>query len=184
MPGSWSVELVRVGAVLPSVLRDLREDLSRRLAHAVWISPREIDPAVAFDGRRQQYLATTLLQELLDIPIQEGVRRIGIAQVDLFLPVFTHVFGAAQLGGPAGVMSLHRLRPEFEGDRPDPVRTQQRVLKEVMHELGHTLGLVHCKVPWCAMGASRLPEQVDLKDAAFCEPCSLKIGVPSVGDRI
>jgi len=184
VPGSWSVELVRVGAVLPAVLRALRADLSRYLAHAVWISPREIDPAIAFDGRRRQYLATALLQDLLDIPIQDGVHRIGIAQVDLFLPVFTHVFGAAQLGGPVGIASLHRLRPEFQGDPRDPVRTRERLTKEVLHELGHTLGLVHCRVPWCAMGASRLPEQVDLKDAAFCESCSDTIGVPADGERM
>jgi len=180
---AWSVELVRIGAVAPSVMRQLRQDLARSLAHAVWISPREIDPAPAFDPARGQYLATRLLEMLAAFPAQENVQRIGIAEVDLFLPVFTHVFGAAQLDGTVGVASLHRLRPEFEGDRPDAGRTRSRLAKEVLHELGHTLGLVHCRVPWCAMAASRLPEQVDLKDAAYCSPCAARVGVPEDGFR-
>lgn len=183
MPGSWSLELVRIGAVAPAVLRVLRQDLARYLAHAVWISPRELDPAPAFDPVRRQYLATMLMERLAGLPVGEGVQRIGVAEGDLFLPVFTHVFGAAQLDGTVGVASLHRLRPEFQGDPPNAELTRSRLTKEVLHELGHTLGLVHCRVPWCAMSASRLPEHVDLKDTAYCDACAEQLSVPKDGDR-
>lgn len=142
-----------------------------------------MNPAPAFDPHRRQYNATTLLVMLNDLPAVEDVVRVGVTDVDLFLPVFTHVFGAAQLDGTAGIASCHRLRPELTGDRPDNTLLRSRLLKEVLHELGHTLGLTHCRTSWCAMAASRIAEEVDLKDAAFCDRCSERIGVPLDGFR-
>ncbi len=178
MRHSWCVEVVRVGAVPPVMLRVLREDLARALAHPVWIAPGVIDPAPAFDPTRGQYLVSALIEMLLQASRQEHVLTLGVTDVDLFLPVFTHVFGTAQLGGPVGVISEFRLRPELSGDPCDAALLRQRLLKEVLHELGHTLGLVHCKAPWCAMSPSRLPEQIDLKDARFCPACAEHTGVP------
>ena len=176
---AWRLELVSIGAVAPVVLRHLREDLVHRLAHAVWISETRLSPASAFDRHRQQYLATTLMEMLLDPPPPPGVHRIAVTDVDLFLPVFTHVFGSAQLGGPVGIASLFRLNPQDAVAAGAAAILRQRLLKEVLHELGHTLGLVHCRVPWCAMNPSRLPEEVDLKDAAYCTPCAERVGVPA-----
>ncbi len=177
MSPSWQVELVAIGSVTPSVLAHLREGLAGILACPVWIATLHVDPKPFFDPRRRQYAAHSILEHLLNPPPNEAVHRIGVTELDLFLPVFTHVFGAAQLGGPVAVASLHRLRPEFDGSLPDVLRMHQRLLKEVLHELGHTLALVHCRVPWCAMGASRLPEHVDLKDSSFCNPCADRIGI-------
>jgi archaemetzincin len=181
MGHSWCVEIVRIGAVPPATLRALREDLAGVLALPVWIAPDAVDPASAFDPSRGQYLVSALMEGLLKRFREANVFVMGVTDVDLFLPVFTHVFGSAQLGGPVGVTSQFRLLPEASGDPPDPAIVRRRLLKEVLHELGHTLGLVHCKTPWCVMNPSRLPEQIDLKDAAFCPPCSDHIGVPNGG---
>jgi len=174
----WRLEIVAIGAVAPVVLRVLRRDLVHRLAHAVWIAEVPLDPRAAFDVRRRQYLATALMEMLLDPPPPPGVYRIAVTDVDLYLPVFTHVFGSAQIGGPVGVASLFRLRPE-PGEPGGPALLRQRLLKEVLHEFGHALGLLHCRVPWCAMHPSRIPEEVDLKDAAFCPACAGHAGVPA-----
>jgi len=179
----WRLELVRVGAVAPAVLRVLREDLARYLAHPVWVSPAHLDPGPAFDRHRQQYLAATLMIALLDPPPPPGLHRMGVTDVDLFLPVFTHVFGTAQIDGPVGIASVHRLRPEAAGDPPNQELLRRRIFKEVLHELGHTFGLVHCRIPWCAMSPSRVAEQVDLKDAAYCESCAQRLGIPGDGVR-
>lgn len=183
MAREWRVELVGVGAVPPAALRVLREDLVRLLAHPVWLSDREIDPAPAFDSRRRQYEATRLLAILLDPLPDAGVMRIGITDVDLFLPVFTHVFGSAQLGGPAGIASSFRLQPDSGPPAYREHLLRERLVKESVHELGHTLGLAHCREALCVMNPSRLPEQIDVKNANFCSACSERIGVPPVDLR-
>ena len=172
MISEWRLELVPIGALPPTVLSDLGNDLRSCLHHEVRVADSALDPGLAFDPERRQYLATELMCQLLEPPPAPAERRIGIAAIDLFLPVFTHVFGTAQLGGHVGVASLYRLRPEYAGAPQDIGRMRERLAKEVLHELGHTFGLVHCRRPWCVMAASRLPEEIDLKDLQFCDACA------------
>jgi len=40
-----------------------------------------------------------------------------------------------------------------------------------VHELGHTLRLVHCRDYQCAMAPSHSVEWIDVKDSGFCEDC-------------
>jgi len=171
------VELCRVGALDPPLIYRLKEDLASYLVGDISISERVIDPAPAFDPNRSQYSALDVMVELLREGVINGIRRIGITSVDLFLPLFTHVIGSAQLGGHVGVTSVFRLRSEFSGCPHDPDCLRSRLLKEVLHELGHTHGLVHCDMPWCVMAASMLPEHVDLKDFRFCPRCAESINV-------
>jgi archaemetzincin len=165
------VELVRVGALPPGALRELARRLVEAAPWEVVIAEGGVEPRPAFDAFRQQYSAQALLSFLLEPPPGPRVRRLGVTHVDLFVPVFTHLFGYGLLGGRAALVSLFRLRPEVEGDAPDPARLAERLAKEALHELGHTFGLMHCPVPWCAMKSSRYAEEVDLKDAAYCPAC-------------
>lgn len=178
---AWGLELVRVGALAPGLLQQLREDLAVCLAHPVWIAETEVSVAEAFSSDRRQYSADLLLAALQAPPPAENVKRLGVAEVDIFLPVFAHVLGSAQLNGTVGIASIHRLRTEFAGDPPDPKKLRLRILKEVLHELGHTFGLVHCETSWCVMSASLLPEHVDLKDPSYCVSCAETMGVPRDG---
>jgi archaemetzincin len=130
------------------------------------------DPEIAFDAGRGQYRATLFLKMLLEDPQADLAERvIGITSVDLFTPVLTYVFGEAQLGGRAAVVSCHRLRSEAYGLAPDPRLLYERLHKEAVHELGHTYGLMHCRAIGCVMRASSYAEEIELKAASFCERC-------------
>ncbi len=96
---------------------------------------------------------------------------LGIAAVDLYIPILTFVFGEAQMSGPGAVLSSHRLRQDFYGLPSDPELFRSRLTKEAVHELGHTLNLPHCDDYHCAMASSHAVEWIDLKDSALCEPC-------------
>ena len=64
---------------------------------------------------------------------------------------------------------------------PDQSILLERFKKEVIHELGHTFGLVHCHTPTCVMRSSTYVEDIDLKEAHFCQSCRDSIpwdGVP------
>ena len=77
------------------------------------------------------------------------------------------------------VVSAHRLRQEFYGLPTDPELLHERLLKEALHELGHTYGLRHCPDYTCVMSASNGVERIDLKRAEFCPACTQLI--PSDG---
>jgi archaemetzincin len=156
--------------------------MSAHLALPDKIASDGIDARPAFDPQRQQYLATVLIDALIAGPVAADVRRVGVTELDLFLPVFTHIYGYAQLGGTVAIASSFRLRPEMAGDPADPKRLLDRLTKETLHELGHTFGLQHCSAPWCVMRYSRSAEEVDLKDAAYCVLCDQRIpraGLPT-----
>jgi len=99
-----------------------------------------------------------------------------VTEVDLFIPILTFVFGEAQLGDTGALVSTHRLRPEFYGMPNDPELLRVRLLKEALHELGHTLGLQHCPDYLCVMSASHSVERIDLKRAGFCKACTAASG--------
>lgn len=159
------------------MVRTLRSDLQELLQHPVSLLPGRLDPSPAFNPARRQYDALALLSLLQPSPAQEQHFYLGITDVDIFLPVFTYLFGLASLSGSAAVVSTYRLRPETNGNRPDPSLLRVRLAKEALHELGHLFGLKHCPVPWCVMSSSRSAEEVDLKDAAFCPACAEQVGV-------
>jgi len=100
---------------------------------------------------------------------------LSLTDGDLFIPVLTFVFGEAQVGGTAAVVSTARLEAGFYGLPPDPGRFRARLEKECLHELGHTFGLVHCRRPGCVMTASLSVLDVDAKREALCPDCRVRL---------
>jgi archaemetzincin len=142
-----------------------------------------LDPAFAFDSYRNQFNSTSIIAALLDrFPAHSG-KIIGITAIDLFVPVLTYVFGEAQLDGRIAVLSIYRLREELYGLDPNPKLEQLRLLKEAIHELGHTFGLIHCHNPECVMHSSTSAEEVDVKGKNFCEECEQTMREASIPAR-
>ena len=133
------------------------------------VQPQPMDIAFAFDPLRGQYHSTAILRKLAENP--NGSRILGVAPCDLYVPVLTFVFGEAQVEGDCAVVSTARLREEFYGLPPREDLLHERLLKEAVHELGHTFGLRHCDNWQCVMASSYAVERIDVKDADFCSPC-------------
>jgi archaemetzincin len=169
------ISLMPVGAIDRALLEPLAASLTRRLRVACSIQPDSLEAEFAFNPLRRQYHSSEILKKLLQRPAGETWKVLGVTEMDLYIPVLTFVFGEAQIADGGAVVSTHRLRQEFYGLPTDPSLLEERLLKESLHELGHTYGLRHCSDYTCVMSASNGVERIDLKQADFCPACALSI---------
>lgn len=180
------VHLVCVGAVSTETAAAVGQAVERVLGCRTELFPHPLDPAFAFDAKRNQYWSTPILSHLESLAPRPSDRVLGIADVDLFIPILTYVFGEALLDRPPAIISLHRLHPTFYGLPDDPARLLLRAQTEAVHELGHTFGLIHCADYACVMHASRVADEIDLKGPGFCDDCAAtlarKVLAPRRGD--
>lgn len=165
------LQLLPIGNVEDGLLKDLRPALEESFGIRCKVLPVQLDPEFAFHGERQQYHSSEILQRMQGFLTAESWRMLGISAVDLYIPILTFVFGEAQMGGPCAVVSAHRLRQEFYGLPPDHTLYKQRLIKEAVHEIGHTLNLSHCDDYRCVMASSHAVEWIDLKDSELCGAC-------------
>jgi archaemetzincin len=136
-----------------------------------------MDISKAFDPLRQQYNSSYLLSELIARPLADGEKVLGVAEVDLFIPILTFVFGEAQLEGPGAIVSAHRLNNKFYGLPENQTLLTQRIVKEPIHELGHTFGLLHCSSPGCVLNSSTYVEDIDQKSDELCPQCQQQLNI-------
>ena len=115
-------------------------------------------------------LVPKILQRLERISDPDA-RVLAVTDCDLFVPVLTFVFGEAQLDGNCALVSTARLREEHYGMPPREDLLRERLVKEAVHELGHTFGLRHCPDWRCVMTSSHAVERLDIKGAEFCRAC-------------
>ncbi len=151
---------------LTQVFRTVRFRMSRRVFRL---------PPHAYDKARGQYNSTLLLGYLAVSKPGGYAKYLGVTEADLYARGLNFVFGEAILNGQYAVVSLHRLRPEFYGNPPDRRLFEARVLKEAIHELGHTFGLTHCEKPECVMHFSNSIIDTDVKKAQPCLNCQVKL---------
>jgi archaemetzincin len=166
------ISLMPVGRVDHALLEPLAEGLTRRLRVACSIQPDGLEPEFAFNSLRRQYHSTEILKKIVQHPSSDAWKVLGVTEMDLYIPVLTFVFGEAQLTHGGAVVSAHRLRQEFYGMPSDTDLLHERLLKESLHELGHTYGLRHCPDYTCVMSSSNGVERIDLKGADFCPNCA------------
>jgi archaemetzincin len=167
------IQLVAVGgAVQPCRLNALALELTRIFRMPCQVRTGLIDPAPARDDFRQQYRSTMILESLRALNPPNSTLLLGVAAVDLFVPIFTFVFGEAEVDGHCALASTYRLEEERYGLPANEEKLRERLTKEAVHELGHTFGLRHCDHWQCVMSSSHSVELVDVKQAEFCEDCA------------
>ena len=170
LPKHGVVGVVRLGPVGEAVLDIVAANLQEILHLPVDIIPARQTPEFAYNDRRKQYHAALILKKLAESR-RPHPRILALVSVDLFIPVLTHVFGEAQMGGRAAVVSVHRLGQKEEGSRIPLDTFYERAVKVALHEVAHTFDLVHCNQPECIMRLSSGPSDLDELPLFFCEYC-------------
>ena len=154
-----------------AMLRKLRDHLHDYLSLPVRVTGNMPVPEGSYERNRNQYNSTRILGEILRQAPADAIKIVGIIDKDLCIPILTFVFGEAQLGGMASIVSIARLRQEFHGLSPDDGILFERLVKEALHELGHNFGLIHCSDRECVMYLSNTVRDVDRKKTTYCASC-------------
>lgn len=147
------------------------KEVHRFFGYRIDILPLLKNVDFALESNRRQYYSTPILERLSDLAPPHTVKIVAITRVDLFIPILTHVYGEAQLGGKSCIISTSRLDEGLGLGVWEPF--SQRVVKEAIHELGHTFNLRHCKDRRCGMHYCRTIEDVDRKTGQFCRYCRI-----------
>lgn len=172
MNRSGRIGIVTIGTVPALVPKVIAAHIDGYLnLEATILKPMQ-SPMYALDERRLQFDAGMILRKLESMPVAGAAKIVGILNVDIFLPVFTHVFGESRQQGRAALVSLFRLaEAPLEKGRPPP-ELLERAAKVALHEMGHLFGLEHCEVPACLMHFSGNLTDLDQTVFTLCRYCA------------
>ncbi len=165
------ITFVSFGIFEKGLLEKISGIVVPEFGYPVKVTEVHADLTKFYNPDRRQYNGDQLLKEVDALNYQGSVKTIGLFNVDLYIPILTYIFGQAQLGGRTAIASLFRLNNELYGIKTDDELNSDRFAKEIIHELGHTFGLIHCHTPSCVMRSSTYVEDIDQKKPHFCPGC-------------
>jgi archaemetzincin len=166
-----NITLISFGYFEQELLEMVVEDVEREFSLPVKTREGHLDLSEFYDPARRQYDGNRLIHEIEARFTNDTEKTLGLFNVDLFIPILTYIFGQAFLGGRSGIASIYRLSNERYGIKADEKVFVDRIRKEVIHELGHTFGLIHCRNTACVMRSSTYVEDIDQKGAELCSEC-------------
>jgi archaemetzincin len=166
-----NITLVSFGIFDKDLLEKTVEAVQLEFRCQVNLREGHIDLSEFYEPTRRQYNANALLKQVDSLAFPDSVKTLGLFNIDLFIPILTFIFGQAFLGGHAGIASLFRLSNDRYGMTGEGDYLLERFRKEVIHELGHMFGLIHCHQPTCVMRSSTYVEDIDQKEQHFCLEC-------------
>jgi archaemetzincin len=156
-------------------LKNVAESVNHEFHFAVNIKEGRLDLSEFYDPGRRQYNGIKLLKKVDLTYSSDSHKTLGLFSVDLYIPILTYIFGQAYLNGRTGIASLYRFSNERYGISTDDKFILDRFKKEVIHELGHSFGLIHCHTSTCVMRSSTYVEDIDQKSASLCLKCRNEI---------
>jgi len=160
------LQLVSVGVIPPSMVKDLEEPLLSQMAVTAVAAKKGLQtPTYAFNKDRGQYHTNAIMRRMVPL-LEPGSCALGIAEVDLFVPDSPFVFGDADRESRVAVLSLFRLR-----QNGDVAALRRRVQVEALHQAGHLVGLSYCEDARCVMFLATTVQELDRKGIALCNLC-------------
>lgn len=151
-------------------LKNAAAQLKETNPNIVVSSPLKL-PKQAYYVERGRYRADTLIRVLRD-QFGDDTLAIGLTTQDISTTqngvADWGIYGLGFRPGKSCVISTFRLAEN----------KQEQLQKVILHEIGHTLGLDHCKVKTCYMRPAEGGNPLD-ELSHFCASCSKKINFPS-----
>jgi archaemetzincin len=171
-PDSYNLLISPIGDFDPALLEEIGDRLYQVYGFPSQVAPALLDLSFAYHPAREQYHSTPILNKIGSSAPKGYLKVLVLTHVDLFIPILTYVFGEAQLDGKACIVSTFRLSED--NFSIDPEKTfNKRIIKESIHEIGHTFNLRHCKNKECIMNYCHSVKEVDLRKDFLCRYCKV-----------
>jgi archaemetzincin len=176
------IYLQKVGRLDQSMLISLKNNLMPQLVDfnckVEYFKDKIALTDLLYNKSKEQYNASKILKKIVrNIQKKEIFRILGLIDEDIYSKDYNFIFGLANRRLGVAIVSLTRLREDFYKRISNIYRKQEtkkeieeRLLKEAIHELGHTFGLNHCD-NLCVMRFSNSLKDTDKKPKEFCNAC-------------
>ena len=164
------------GLILKDIIVGIREGFLKAgkevMLDILTESPYPI-PRLAFDVNLGKYRVEGFFLKGLDIKMDieriHGItvdRVLMLTDVDICDPPNMNGIGYADITHLFAIVSMYQLQRGA-----DRTVLKERLVKEALHELGHTYGLDHCSRNSCPMSISHSALEIDAKTTEFCPRC-------------
>lgn len=134
-------------------------------------------PDEAYNDERGQIEATLLIKALNEnTQLDKKDLTIALLIKDMYYKNMNFIFGLADIKRKRIIVSTYRLERDYSTQHVAPVDDlNERVFKEVLHEIGHVFGFEHCPNKSCVMSFSPTLFDVDNKLPLLCEVCRSRL---------
>jgi predicted Zn-dependent protease len=124
-------------------------------------------------NKEPQVMAKYLLYNYLFQPkASPRACTVGITSWDLYSDLTAnYIFGEADASNQVAIVSIKRL---FDATASDSLALE-RLIKNLSHEINHTLGLEHCASQLCNMNGNNHLAELDLHPNYLCSTCTAKL---------
>ena len=154
----------------------LQTPVARSISAIIGVKTAVVENHVRITGMdmvRKQVDAQSLLDSVQAYKHRHGIAEpvLLVVHQDLFREGNSFVFGLARESVGAGVVSTARLSNEYYNRRGCDDDFIDRIVKEGAHEIGHLLGLPHCRDHECVMFKPDTLDELDRKKKVVCPAC-------------
>ena len=175
------LRLIPIGDVPSKILTEVSDEVHELLRIKIKIMDKLDIPKQAYNQWRRQYDAERVMKILSGNKearfIDKSLPVLFLTEFDIYYKGLNFVFGLEDPTLNTMIVSYARLKPEFYGKRTNFYILMERIVKETIHEIGHYLGLSHCRHPFCVMNFSPSVDDVDRKEKVFCKDCKIKLSM-------